>query len=175
MDSLQVVTRLEPHEKRASRRCRSDHPDEFVAALDDPNKEIAEQCQDGPPRLVHLSGRRSVFSQVRQNLQCCLLEAKQQQYLFVSATLVPQRDTLQMWRERRCLQMFSPQAVNEVTSSFSGSCCALPDIRFVLPPRCWRNDDKLVNESCCDTKNDGGQTSDNIQKQLWDCFYTFCV
>ena len=28
-----------------------------------------------PPRLVHIPRRRSVFSQVRQNLQCCLPEA----------------------------------------------------------------------------------------------------
>ena len=43
-------------------------------------------------------------------------------------------------RERRCLQMFSPRAKNEVTSSFCGSCCTLPDVKFVPPPRCWRKD-----------------------------------
>ena len=42
----------------------------------------------------------------------------------------------------------------------------LPDIRFVLPPRCWKKDGKLLNESCCDTKNVGEQTSDNIEKHL---------
>ena len=34
----------------------------------------------------------------------------------------------------------TPRARNELTSSFSGSCCTLPDIRFGLPPRCWRKD-----------------------------------
>ena len=28
-------------------RCRSDHPDEFIVPLDDPNEEIAEEWQDG--------------------------------------------------------------------------------------------------------------------------------
>ena len=55
---------------------------------------------------------------------------------------------------------------NEVTSSFCGSCCTLPDIKFVPPPRCWRKDGKLVNESYCDTKNADEQASDDIEKHL---------
>ena len=58
--------------------------------------------------------------------------------------------------------MFVPRASDEVTSSFSGSCCTLPDIRFVLPSR--RKDGQLVNESFCDTKNIDEETSDNSEK-----------
>ena len=64
------------------------------------------------------------------------------------------------------------KAKNEVTPSFCGSCCTLPDIKFVPPPRCWRKDGKLVNESYCNTKNaDKHPTTVRIISEF--VFYTF--
>ena len=93
MDSLQprdqvVDKRAEPDEKRAADssmvRCKSDHPDEFIVPAGSERGDYRAMA-GRPPRLVHMS-RRSVFSQIRQNLQWCLPEATQQQLLFVFQT-----------------------------------------------------------------------------------------
>ena len=74
MDSLQprdqvVDKRAEPEEKRAFGssmvRCRSDHLDECMVPLDDPNEEITERRRDGlHDRYTRRDGQ--VCSQVRQ-------------------------------------------------------------------------------------------------------------
>ena len=54
-------------------------------------------------------------------------------------------------------------------ADMSGSYCTQPDIRFVLPPRCWRKDGKLVNDNCCHTKNDDEQASLTFFLYLLEC------
>ena len=60
-----------------------------------------------------------------------------------------------------------PRARDEDMLNFWGTCCTLLGIKSARPPRCCRRDDRLVNESYCDTKNADEQATDDIEKHLW--------